>query len=385
MPRTKKLLSIAHSYVVANNRRLAHEMSSVGNGQWEVMAVAPHFFHGKQDLRPLSFESLPSESCPVVPVRAYLTQVVHVFVYDLKLRSLLSQGWDVVHCWEEPYIMVGAQLACWTPKRSKLVFRTAQSLNKNYPFPFNWIEQYAMNRADGWICSGELVAENLRPRRGYDRPMRLIPLGVDMEQFRPDRSAGDAVLRSLGWDVEGPPVIGYLGRFVPEKGIEMMMRVLDQIQVPWRALFLGAGPLEDKLKSWATQHPERVRVCTNVRHQQVPPYLNAMDILAAPSQTAPHWKEQFGRMLVEGFAAKVTVVGSDSGEIPNVIDDAGVVVGEKDEPGWVEALTDLLADSGKRNELAERGWERAQNNYAWPVVAKQYLDFFNELLDRRNV
>ena len=40
--------------------------------------------------------------------------------------------------------------------------RTAQSLDKHYPPPFNWIERYAMRRAAGWICSGNLVAETFR-------------------------------------------------------------------------------------------------------------------------------------------------------------------------------------------------------------------------------
>ena len=52
-----------------------------------------------------------------------------------------------------------------------------------------------------------------------------------------------------------------------------------------------------------------------------------MDVMCAPSQTTPKWREQFGRMLIEAFASGVPVVGSDSGEIPFVIDEAGVLVG----------------------------------------------------------
>ena len=45
-----------------------------------------------------------------------------------------------------------------------------------------------------------------------------------------------------------------------------------------------------------------------------------------PSLTRPNWKEQFGRVLVEAMACGVPVVGSDSGEIPRVIGEAGLVV-----------------------------------------------------------
>ena len=76
----------------------------------------------------------------VVPVPAYLTNRVHIFFYGWKLRSLLKEPWDLVHCWEEPYILVGGQVAWWSRAGTPLVYRTAQSLNKRYPIPFRWID-----------------------------------------------------------------------------------------------------------------------------------------------------------------------------------------------------------------------------------------------------
>src|SRR5207248_3079132 len=106
---------------------------------------------------------------------------------------------------------------------------------------------------------------------------------------------------------------------------------------------------------WARRHGKRVRVVTGVRHADVPRYLNAMDILCAPSQTTPHWREQFGRMLVEAFACGVPVIGSDSGEIPYVIDKSGLIVAETDEPAWRKALTELVESPTRRRELVARG------------------------------
>jgi glycosyltransferase involved in cell wall biosynthesis len=382
--RPRKLLSLAHSYVVGNNRRLAHEMTQVGRGRWEVTAAAPTYFHGGADLRPVELEPLPGEPCELVRLPAYLTRFLHLFVYGPELRALLARGWDLVHCWEEPYIAVGGQVAGWTPRRIPLIYRTAQSLFKHYPPPFNWIEAYAMDRAAGWICSGRLVAQTLQRRPQYaERPMRLIPLGVDLDDFRPDPDAGRQVRHSLGWEPAGPPVVGYLGRFSPEKGLDMLTRVLDGVQTPWRALFVGAGCREAALRSWAQRHGDRVRICTDVRHAAVPRYLNAMDVLCAPSQTTPSWREQFGRMLTEAFACAVPVIGSDSGEIPHVIDGAGLVVGEKDEAGWCRALEELLESPARRREMADRGSTRVQTRFAWPIVARQYLEFFDQILDGR--
>jgi glycosyltransferase involved in cell wall biosynthesis len=192
------------------------------------------------------------------------------------------------------------------------------------------------------------------------------------------------VLSELDWTMDGPPVVGYLGRFVPEKGIELLTSALDQVASEWRALFVGGGPLEARLRDWASRHDGRVRIAGGVSHEKVPSYLNAMDLLCAPSQTTPSWREQLGRMIIEAFACGVPVVASDSGEIPYVAGDAGVVVGERDIPGWTAAIAELLESPTKRSELAERGIERARSKFDWPVVASATLDFFDEIVENQN-
>ena len=383
MHRPRRLVSIAHSYVVSLNRRLAHEMARAGQGTWEVIAVAQTYFHGGKDLRPVSLERNGAEACRVVPVRAYMTSKVHCFLYGSELHRLLRDNWDLVHCWEEPYIAAGGQIHWWTPNRIPIVFWTAQNLSKRYPPPFNLIERYCVRRCAGWMACGKSIVKTLLPR-GYDRrPHRILPLGVDTDCFRPDPESRAAVRHTLGWNEDGPPVVGYSGRFVSEKGVEFLPRVLDRLDVPWRTLFLGSGPLEGALRSWASRHGDRVRVCTDVRHAEVPQYLNAMDILCAPSRTTPRSREQFGRMLIEAFASGVPVIGSDSGEIPHVLGDAGLVAAEADECAWAGALADLLDSPARRAELGARGLERAHRQYAWPVIARQYLDFFEEVLTWR--
>jgi phosphatidylinositol alpha-1,6-mannosyltransferase len=374
----RKLLTLGHSYVVSLNRRLAHEMAVEGRGRWEVTCAPPRYFHGGNDLGPISLEQTPNDAYKLHSVPAHLTSRVHVFSYGLELRSLLSQSWDLVHAWEEPYILAGWEVSHWVKPGAKLVYRTAQSNPKSYPLPFSWFERSSMGRASGWICSGQSVLQNLRDRPGYQHPHLLSPLGVDLSAFNPNASQRAAALANLGWDQAGAPIVGFMGRFVPAKGIRMLMRALDETKEPWRALFLGAGVLEREMKKWAATHGDRVRIL-RVRHDQVPPYLNAMDVLCAPSQTTTAWREQFGRMLVEAFACAIPVIGSDSGEIATVLGDAGIVVREKDRAGLTRAIEDLLASPDKRRELGRRGLEQVRTRYAWPVVARQYLSFFDQL------
>ena len=380
--RPLRLLTVGHSYATDANRDLAHAMQAAGGSRWAVTVAAPTYFHGRRDLRPAVLHVGPAEPVPVVPVRAYLTWQVHTFHYGRRLRALLADKWDVVHAWEEPYILAGAQIARWAPAGARYVFRTAQSLPKVYPPPFSWAERATVRRADGWICSGTTVEKNLLARPGYGaKPMARIPLGVDTRRFQPDPAAGARVRRNLGWAAGGPPVVGFLGRFVPEKGLPLLMRVLPELKSPWRALILGGGPLEAAARRFAAAWPSRVRVLTGIAHADVPAYLNAMDLLAAPSQTTPRWREQFGRMLVEAFAAGVPVVGSDSGEIPAVVGGTGVVVPEADEAAWVRALGELIDDPARRADLAAAAMPRAADEFDWPVVGRKHVRFFEALLD----
>jgi len=374
----RRLLTIAHSYCVALNRRLAHEMARAGGEEWEVTAVAPRFFHG--DLRPIPLEPQHGELCHLVPIDTHLTRSPQLFFYGIGLRRLLRERWDLVHCWEEPFVIAGGQIAWWCPRAAKLVFYTFQNIAKKYMPPFSAIERICAERCAGWLASGETVAQTQLKRCWDGIPYRVMPLGVDVDLFRPDAGAGRATRARLGWKDEGPPVVGFVGRFIEAKGLELLMHVLDETASPWRALFVGGGPLESALRQWAARYNDRVRIVAGVPHDGVPEYLNAIDLVLAPSQTTPRWREQFGRMLIEAFACGVPVLASDSGEIPYVVADAGVIASERDEPGWRRALADLLESPARRAELASRGRDRACELYSWPVVARRHLEFFTELL-----
>lgn len=376
----KRLLTIGHSYVVAANRRLAHEMALAGAGEWEVTAAAPERYPG--DLREVELEPIPGEACRVVPVPVRLARKPQLMRYGRELRQLLrGERWDVVHCWQEPYVLSAAQVARAAPNDAALVYATFQNLPKRYPPPFAQLERAAMRRADGWIAFGHTVESTLAGRPGYrDRPHAVIPPGVDTARFRPDPDARRRIRQQLGWADDGEPVVGYLGRFIEAKGIGVLTAALDGIQDGWRALLVGGGADEAKLEAWAAASPGRARIATGVAHDGVPAYLNAMDVLVAPSLTTPRWREQFGRMLTEAMACGVPVVGSDSGEIPHVVADAGIITPEGDVDALSTVLRELIASPARRAELSRRGRARVEAEFTLPHVARRHLAFFDTVL-----
>lgn len=374
----RRLTTIGHSYVVAENRRLAHEMAVAGRGRWRVTAIAPKAYRG--DLRRVTLETRDDEACALVPLGVRFDRVPHLMMYA-GLRTALSSSADVVHCWEEPYVAAGAQVAKHTPGGARLVYATFQNLSKRYPPPFAELERRSLDRAAGWIAFGRTVENALGARDGYDRiPHRVIPPGVDVGRFTPDTASGLAVRRRIGWS-EDARVVGYLGRFTPQKGLHDLCDALDRVRAPWHALFVGGGALQADLERFRDRHHGRVHIANGVSHADVPHWLNAMTVLCAPSRTTPHWREQFGRMLIEAMACGVPVVATTSGEMPHVVGGAGHVVPEQDPAALADAIATLLADDGAWNQLSAAGIARARTCFAWPVVARQHLDFFDALVE----
>ena len=116
----------------------------------------------------------------VVPVPVTFSRRIHVMLYGRALSSLLAEPWDLVHCWEEPFVAAAAQIAHGLQPQVPLVIATFQNIAKRYPPPFNWLERRALRRvAAAHVCS-ETVRELLRAK-GFNKPVAIVPFGVDTE------------------------------------------------------------------------------------------------------------------------------------------------------------------------------------------------------------
>lgn len=372
-----RILSVGHSYVVALNRAILRELAKDPN--FEVTIGAPKSFQGS--LRSIEIEpEPPGSNIKLVPLSVYGTRRMHTFGYNpLELYRLYSKGFDLAHFWEEPYILSGFQLTQMARfKKVPYLFRTAQSLIKNYVPPFGLFEKASLKGARAWVAGGELVYKAMR-EKGWSTPGQVLTLAVDTncfqvfsEQQKREKKA-ELGLKS--------PLIGYLGRLSEEKGLDLIMEVLTQLkEKPWSFLAMGSGPYKEKLEAWARDQgfAERVKV-TLLAHDEVPQVLPACDLLIAPSQTRSFWKEQFGRMLVEAFASGVPVIGSDSGEIPRVIGEAGVVLGEQDRGAWTATLSEFLDSPTTFDRYIPLGLKRAET-FSAKSLAEQYKNFYHTVL-----
>jgi glycosyltransferase involved in cell wall biosynthesis len=108
--------------------------------------------------------------------------------------------------------------------------------------------------------------------------------------------------------------------------------------------------------------------------------MHEFDALVLPSRTTRLWKEQFGRVLIEAMACKVPVVASDSGAIPEVVGDAGLIFPEGDAQALADCLQRLMDSPELSQELAERGHARVLEHYTQVQIAAQTAAFYRELV-----
>ena len=285
---------------------------------------------------------------------------------------------DILHIDEEPYNLATFQ-AMWLARRAgaRAVFFTWQNLHRRYPPPFCWMERYNLRRAD-YALAGNREAKVVLRAKGFTGPVAVVPqFGVDPTAFCPteeSRSAGDAAAFA----------IGYAGRLVEEKGVETLLRAASGLPAErcWRLYLVGSGPLEGHLRRLAAELDigGHLRFEGQVPSTEMPARLRALDVLVLPSLTRPNWKEQFGRVLVEAMACGVPVIGSDCGEIPHVVGEAGLIFPEGDAKVLRDHLARLMVDASLCAELAAQGRARVLAHYTQAQVAKATYAVYQQML-----
>jgi len=273
---------------------------------------------------------------------------------------------------------------------AKNVFFTWWNLPYRLKFPVSWLEAYNLRFTHGAITGNQDGADILR-QRGYGGPIRVMPqLGIDEGLFQPQPQP--QLAQRLGVQ-PGEFVVGFVGRFVAEKGLLTLAQALASLRShprPWKWLLLGRGDLKQPLMAQAKAAGicDRMIWVESVPHHQVADYINVMDTLVLPSETtygfktmtSVGWKEQFGHVLIEAMACRVPVIGSDSGEIPHVIQSAGLVFPEGQAEALADCLRQLMEQPELAADLAQAGYDRARSHYTNRALAQQQLDFYQDLL-----
>ncbi len=298
----------------------------------------------------------------------------HLHFYPQLQRHLQVFKPHLVHVDEEPY-----NLATWLAVRAakqtqaKILFFSWQNLLRHYPIPFGQMERAVLKQVDYAIVGTDSAAEVWR-QKGYAGPLAVIPqFGVDPELFHP---------RHAPTLTDQPVKIGYAGRLWHGKGLDLLIEALATLtDLSWQLHLVGSGPEKPALDTLIQQKrlDERIQRQPWLPSVAMPDFMRQLDILVLPSRTLTSWKEQYGRVLIEAMAAQVAVIGSDSGAIPDVIGDGGLVFPEENRATLAALLRRLINEPLLRQQLGERGRQRVLNHFTQAQVAAQTLTVYRQI------
>jgi len=268
----------------------------------------------------------------------------------------------------EPSELAAAQSLLMVRKlapQARLGVSVFENIERHWRGKLKWLrgraETAVLGQLDFGTCASEGAVERLVSLGVPAERCRVVYPQINTNIFRPV----DATEVRIKHGLQDSMVVGFAGRIVWEKGLDLLVAAIAGLPEHYRLLLVGSGRYLNSLQAQI----ETLGIAGRVVHidfvplEQVPTYLCAMDMLVLPSRSIPTWQEQYGRILPQAMLCKVPVIGSDSGAIPEVISEAGLVFRQEDVGSLREAINRLGDDEALRLSMAQAGLERAQRTF----------------------
>jgi glycosyltransferase involved in cell wall biosynthesis len=246
------------------------------------------------------------------------------------------------------------------------------------------LERWAARLSDRIIVLTERGAEE-HLKRGIGKPEQFvaIPSGVDIEGLRARLPSRVEARRQLGWPPDAPVVMG-VGRLVPIKGFDLLVRAMPRI-LAWfgdaRIVLVGDGLERRRLESLAGEAGVWRALSIVGASSEVAMYLAAADVLVAPSRN-----EGMGRVLVEAMTAGLPVVATRVGGIPAVVADGetGILIPAEDSEAVAKGVELLLRNPGLRQKFGHAARIRAEE-FSLKRMAAKLLALYRETTREKGV
>lgn len=217
---------------------------------------------------------------------------------------------------------------------------------------------------DGLICTNPLYYERNRDRW----PSTLIPNGIDPARFYP--APGNKA--ALGLPANSPMIL-MVSALEPGKRVIEAMRAVAEVPKA-HLVVAGDGPLRDQVDRLASEIlPGRFTRAT-FRHEEMPDLYRSADLFL-------HTKirESFGNVYIEALSSGTRMVAHDDEVTRWILCDHATLVDTESQQALTAAIRRSLQSAHDGSEAAR--W--AHDRYAWNVVAGKYVDFFQDVLDRK--
>jgi glycosyltransferase involved in cell wall biosynthesis len=282
-------------------------------------------------------------------------------------RALTDLKPDLVHIEEELWTQPVA-LGLRTARRLGVpgVVATSESLPRSYSIGQRLRRERNLRQAAGVIGTNSLAVGLATKRRPTVPHAVIAQVGITPPERIPREKHPELA-------------IGFVGRLVPERGLDLLFRACVGLAGKWTVSVVGTGPSQEELERLA----ERLGIAARISwlgplpRQAMNEVWSRLDCLVLPSRTTTRWVMTEARAAIHAMANGVAVVGTNSGALPEIIGDAGRIVPEEEVAALTAALQDLYANRWECERLGSAGRRRAQEQFSDAAIAGKMLAFFS--------
>ena len=372
--RKLRVLFVTHTYVVGVNQGKLKAIADTG--EVEIALLAPNNWLALEWNRSLELET-PFPEIKVYSAPVWFTGRVGAHLYNPgKIWQVINDFKpDVIQVEEEIFSLCALEVAVWAKLYHKPMVVFGWENQQRFLPPFRrWVRNFVMGATDLFLAGNQDGAEVMR-NWNYQGQIEVMPqMGVDTDLFSPvEKKPQDKVN------------IGFLGRLVPEKGLDILFAAVSQLKkqnLDCQVSICGSGASEAELRQEAERQQISDRVVWRgaVPHEAAPIELSKFDVLVLPSRSVATWKEQFGHVIIEAMAMGIPVIGSSCGEIPHVIAREDLVFPEEDATALAEILKRLIVDDSWREQMGNYGIERVKRYYSHERIAQRLIAQWQKLV-----
>lgn len=261
----------------------------------------------------------------------------------------------VIHGILETFAGLALLICKWTVPKAKRIL-TLQTTNRSF------LKSAIIRSADQVTAISSVLVERAK-RSG--KTAQLIPNGVPLR----------ALLDAAEWHKKVPGRILFVGRLVPMKGVDTLLRAFARTTAPAELRIVGDGseraPLEALAQELGIQ--KRVTFLGYIPAPTVYDEYAQAEIFCGLSRS-----EALGNVFLEAQAAKCAVVATNVGGIPDIVDHMheGILVEPNDVEAAAQAIETLLVQAPLRAQLAEHAQENAKR-YDWSAISKKYAALYS--------
>ena len=316
-----------------------------------------------------------------VQIKSYLNKMslfLNPLFFSMKIYNYRS---SITYIEEDPHSLIGFQSVIFTKifnPKSKIIFFIWDNLNRRPRFPLNILKfcltKISLYYADFVVTGNSRANYLLHKEKNFKKKSIVLPqVGVDTYTYQDKKHYFKKY--------KGFTYIGYAGRMVEEKGLHTIIRALEFISnSKIKLVLIGNGPLiQSHIKKWNKVLKGNIIFIDTVPQSEIYKVLCKIDIFILASISKPFWIEQFGHILAQAMAAGCACIGSNSGAIPEVLNNEELIFPEGDHYLLAKILKRLIIDKEFKKNCIKKSKRYARKNYSHNVIAKKYLDLFRKL------